>query len=127
MTEVGTRQLFEVMQTRYDREKIVQALAGITVVAHGPPPTKVLREFLVPIRVMVPEPNTWREILQELDENPNGFTRSRAAAWRCRNTACPISPSSLRSGLVASRCDVPCTNGRPRGCSTAARSHPCAV
>ena len=74
MTGVGTRRLFEVMQTRYDREKIVQALAGITVVARGPKPTKVLREFLVPIRVMVPEPNTWREILQELDENPNGFT-----------------------------------------------------
>ena len=74
MTGVGTRRLFEVMQTRYDREKIVQALAGITVVARGPKPTKVLREFLVPITVTVPEPNTWREILQELDENPNGFT-----------------------------------------------------
>jgi uroporphyrinogen decarboxylase len=74
MTGVGTRRLFEVMQTRYDREKIVQALAGITVVARGPKPAKVLREFLVPITVTVPEPNTWREILQELDENPNGFT-----------------------------------------------------
>jgi len=28
----------------------------------------------VPATIAVPEPNTWREILQELDENPRGFT-----------------------------------------------------
>src|ERR1019366_3281387 len=28
----------------------------------------------VPITITVPEPNTWRELLQELDENPRGFT-----------------------------------------------------
>ncbi len=70
MTGVGTRRLFEVLETRYDRGKIVQALGGITVVARGPKPVKVLREFQVPITITVPEPNTWREILQELDENP---------------------------------------------------------
>ena len=74
MTGVGTRRLFDVLETRYDREKILQALAGITVVARGPKPAKVLREYLVPITMMVPEPNTWREILEELDENPRGFT-----------------------------------------------------
>ncbi|MGD0227217.1 MAG: uroporphyrinogen decarboxylase [Terriglobia bacterium] len=74
MTGVGTRRLFDVMETRYDREKVVQALAGITVVARGPKPAKVLREYLVPITMTVPEPNTWREILEELDENPRGFS-----------------------------------------------------
>ncbi len=74
MTGVGTRRLFEVLETRHAREKIVQALAGITVVARGPKPVKVLREFKVPITITVPEPNTWREVLEELDENPRGFT-----------------------------------------------------
>ena len=74
MTGVGTRRLIEVLETRYTRDQIVQALAGITVVARGPKPVKVLRELQVPITITVPEPNTWREVLAELDENPRGFT-----------------------------------------------------
>jgi uroporphyrinogen decarboxylase len=74
MTGVGTRRLVEVLETRHAREKIVQALTGTTVVARGPKPIKVLRELKVPITITVPEPNTWHEILEELDENPRGFT-----------------------------------------------------
>ena len=44
------------------------------MVARGPKPVKVLRELQVPITITVPEPNTWREVLEELDENPRGFT-----------------------------------------------------
>src|ERR1019366_1850992 len=47
---------------------------GLIVVARGPKPVKVLREYKVPITITVPEPNTWREILQALDENPRGFS-----------------------------------------------------
>ncbi len=74
MTGVGTRRLIEVLETRHTRDQIVQALAGITVVARGPKPAKVLRELQAPITITVPEPNTWRELLDELDENPRGFT-----------------------------------------------------
>ena len=74
MTGVGTRTLFEALQTSFSRQKIVSALSEITVVARGPKPVKVLREYQIPITITVPEPNTWREILQELDENPRGFT-----------------------------------------------------
>ena len=74
MTGVGTRRLFEVLETRHAQEKIVQVLAGISVVARGPKPAKVLRELKVPITITVPEPNTWREVLEELDENPRGFS-----------------------------------------------------
>ncbi|MGA3324701.1 MAG: uroporphyrinogen decarboxylase [Terriglobia bacterium] len=74
MTGVGARRLIEVLETRHPREKIVQALKGITVVARGPKPVKVLRELQVPITITVPEPNTWHEVLEELDENPGGST-----------------------------------------------------
>jgi uroporphyrinogen decarboxylase len=74
MTGVGTRRLIEVLETRHAREEIVQALSKITVVARGPKPVKVLRGLQVPITIAVPEPNTWREVLQELDENTRGFT-----------------------------------------------------
>ena len=74
MTGVGTRTLVEVLETRCPREKIVRALSQITVVARGPKPIKVLRELQVPITITVPEPNTWREILQALDGNSRGIT-----------------------------------------------------
>src|SRR5712692_1660644 len=74
MTGVGTRTLFEVLQTRYQPDQIVRGLSKVTVVTRGPKPVSVLRELQVPITITVPEPNTWREILQELDEHPRGFT-----------------------------------------------------
>ena len=74
MTGVGTRRLIEILETRYARESIIPKLASLTVVARGPKPGQVLRELQVPITIMVPEPNTWREILQELDDNPRGIT-----------------------------------------------------
>ena len=40
-----------------------------TVVARGPKPVAVLRELKVPITHRVPEPNTWREVLDLLDEH----------------------------------------------------------
>jgi uroporphyrinogen decarboxylase len=73
MTGVGARVLFETLETRYEREKIVRALARTTVVVRGPKPVKVLRDLGVPVTIAVPEPNTWREILEELDENPRGI------------------------------------------------------
>jgi uroporphyrinogen decarboxylase len=74
MTGVGTRRLIELLEKRFPREAILEGLRGITVVARGPKPAKVLRELNIPITIIVPEPNTWRELLQELDENPRGFT-----------------------------------------------------
>ena len=73
MTGVGTRRLLEVLETRHTREQIVQALERIMVVARGPKPVKVLRELQVPIAITVPEPNTWREILAELDKHAHNF------------------------------------------------------
>ena len=74
LTGVGTRTLFQVLETQYTREKIVNALAKTTVVARGPKPIKVLREYQIPVAIAVPEPNTWREVLHELEENDRGFT-----------------------------------------------------
>ncbi len=80
MTGFGARTLFEALQSRYALEEIVHGLSTTTVVARGPKPAQVLREYGVPITIVVPEPNTWREILQELDENPRSFTLSGSTA-----------------------------------------------
>ncbi|HEX5410519.1 MAG TPA: uroporphyrinogen decarboxylase [Terriglobia bacterium] len=74
MTGVGTRTLLEALQSRYAIEGIVHGLSSTTIVARGPKPVQALREFGVPITIIAPEPNTWQEVLQELDENPRSFT-----------------------------------------------------
>ena len=49
--------------------RVVAQLAKVAVVARGPKPAAVLREWNVPIAVTAPEPNTWREVLRALDAN----------------------------------------------------------
>jgi len=69
MTGVGTRALAQAIEPEYPREQWVAALSKVAVVARGPKPVAVLREFGVPVTLTVPEPNTWREILHALDQN----------------------------------------------------------
>lgn len=73
LTGVGTRHLVEALETRYALDEIVHALGQLTVVARGPKPVKVLRELGIPITVTVPEPNTWRELLEALEGEPRGL------------------------------------------------------
>ena len=67
LTGVGTRHLAQAIESVCSREELVAALGRTKVVARGPKPVAVLREFGVPITLAVPEPNTWRELLQALD------------------------------------------------------------
>lgn len=69
LTGVGTRHLAQAIESVCSREQLVAALCLTKVVARGPKPVAVLREFGVPITLAVPEPNTWRELLQALDDN----------------------------------------------------------
>ena len=69
LTGVGTRALARVVETLYPLEQYFAQLSKIAVVARGPKPVAVLREWNVPIAVTAPEPNTWREVLRALDAN----------------------------------------------------------
>ena len=63
LTGVGMRHLDKVLSTRYAEGRLAEALRKLTVVARGPKPAAVMREWNVPVAVLVPEPNTWRELL----------------------------------------------------------------
>ena len=67
LTGVGTRALARVVETVYPREEFVKHLKRVTVIARGPKSFSVLKEFGVPVAVNVPEPNTWRDLLDALD------------------------------------------------------------
>jgi uroporphyrinogen-III synthase len=73
LTGVGTRALARVVETIYPLDQYLAELRKVAVVARGPKPVAVLREWSVPISITAPEPNTWRELLCALDENAAAF------------------------------------------------------
>jgi uroporphyrinogen-III synthase len=67
LTGVGTRLLNDVVNTRYPEDSFKNALRSLTLVVRGSKPMAVLREWGIPAQVLVPEPNTWREILAAIE------------------------------------------------------------
>ncbi len=67
LTGVGVRATVEVAQTRYPREDFLAALRAVRVAGRGPKPTGALRELNIPVQVSAPEPCTWREMMQSLN------------------------------------------------------------
>jgi uroporphyrinogen-III synthase len=70
LTGVGTRLMQRVLATLEPDTLFFEALRKVTVVARGPKPTAVLREWQIPVAVTVPEPNTWRELLDAVAGRP---------------------------------------------------------
>lgn len=68
MTGVGATALREVIETRFDSAEFLQALNRCRIAVRGPKPTAVLGKWGVHIDVRAPEPNTWRELLESLDQ-----------------------------------------------------------
>jgi uroporphyrinogen-III synthase len=67
MTGVGTRALVEEIAPALDRAAFAAALGRVPlVVVRGPKPASALRELGVAGFVVVPEPNTWREVAREV-------------------------------------------------------------
>jgi uroporphyrinogen-III synthase len=71
LTGVGTRALMRLVEGHEGsvgtRQKFVEALRRVVIVARGPKPAASLAEMGLPVNVSVPEPNTWRELLAALD------------------------------------------------------------
>jgi uroporphyrinogen-III synthase len=68
LTGVGARALSSVAEGVHPVEKFFEALRRVCVIARGPKPLAVLREWRVPVALTAPEPNTWREVLQSIDK-----------------------------------------------------------
>jgi len=69
LTGVGVQSLFQVLGTRFPKEELVAELQRITVVARGPKSVEALRGLGVPVSIAVPDPGTWREILEIVDNS----------------------------------------------------------
>ena len=67
LTGVGARTLVEAVASEYPRERLAAALGRTILVARGPKPVAALKELGLKPAISVSEPNTWREVLSELD------------------------------------------------------------
>lgn len=67
LTGVGTKTLFDILQTRHALPDIVAALGQTALVARGPKPVAALKALGLTPTLTVPEPNTWHDLLATLD------------------------------------------------------------
>ena len=80
LTGAGTKTLMDVLQTKYSFEAIKKGLLETVLVVRGPKPIAVLKEWGLTAQVVVPEPNTWRDLLQAVDDHyPEGLQGRRVA------------------------------------------------
>lgn len=70
LTGVGTELLVEGMSEALPRARAIALLssATTTIVCRGPKPHAALKGFGIKPAVVVGEPNTWRDVLREIDE-----------------------------------------------------------
>jgi uroporphyrinogen-III synthase len=85
LTGVGTRLLWKTLLTRFAEDELKAALARATIVVRGPKPSAAIREIGLAPQVQVPEPNTWRELLETM--RPRGETRVAVQEYGKSNTA----------------------------------------
>jgi uroporphyrinogen-III synthase len=70
LTGVGTRMLWKTLITAYPEDDLKAALSRITIIVRGPKPSAVIRELGLTPNVLVPEPNTWRELITTMRDRP---------------------------------------------------------
>ena len=80
LTGVGCRTLLDILETRFSHEAIKNALQNTILVVRGPKPAGVVKALGLHPQILVPEPNTWRDVLQALDVSfPEGLMGKRVA------------------------------------------------
>ncbi|PQO37084.1 uroporphyrinogen decarboxylase [Blastopirellula marina] len=67
MTGVGFNHLLAAIDRKVDKQRFLDALSDITTICRGPKPVAAMREVNLTPTIKVPEPNTWRDILQTID------------------------------------------------------------
>src|SRR2546423_2099545 len=99
LTGVGTRALITIAETVCTREEFVVAVRKVKILARGPKPVAALRELGVAATLTAPEPNTWREVLQTLDQAANATPGLRLGGLRVAVQEYGVSNPELLSEL----------------------------
>lgn len=70
LTGVGAQGLLDVLQTKHPLESVQGWLSRTMVIVRGPKPVAVLRQSGIRVDYRAAEPNTWRELVQLIDDTP---------------------------------------------------------
>jgi uroporphyrinogen-III synthase len=70
MTGAGLAFLRDSIAAHMPVERLGAALRRATIVSRGPKPVPLLRELGAPAQIVVPEPNTWKEIVDAVASRP---------------------------------------------------------
>jgi uroporphyrinogen-III synthase len=68
MTGVGTTALFDILKSRHPMSSIMVGVKQTALVARGPKPVAALKALGITPTLIVPEPNTWVDVVSTLDE-----------------------------------------------------------
>lgn len=68
MTGVGTTALFDILKARHPLSSIMVGVKQTAIVARGPKPVAALKALGITPALIVPEPNTWVDVVSTLDE-----------------------------------------------------------
>ncbi len=69
LTAVGFRRLLDVVQRYVDRRRYLETLSDIITIVRGPKVAVAMDEVGLSPVFRAPEPNTWRELLQTIDQS----------------------------------------------------------
>ncbi len=70
MTGVGLAFLRDIVAANMPLERLTTGLSRVTILSRGPKPLPVLREMNLRAQIIVPEPNTWKEIVEAVASRP---------------------------------------------------------
>ncbi len=70
MTGAGLAFLREVAAGNGTLDKLSEGLRRVCIVSRGPKPVPILREFGTRAAIVVPEPNTWKEVVDAVASRP---------------------------------------------------------
>ena len=68
MTGIGTTELFKILRSRHPMSSIMVGVKQTAIVARGPKPVAALKALGITPTLVVPEPNTWVDVVSTLDE-----------------------------------------------------------
>lgn len=69
LTGVGFRHFLAAVEKHVDKQRLLDAMSDIVTIARGPKPVAAMREVGMQPTHRAPEPNTWREVLQLVDQS----------------------------------------------------------
>lgn len=100
LTGVGFNHFLSAVERSVDKQRLLDCLSDITTIVRGPKPASAMRAVGLKPTLAVPEPNTWRELLREIDR------QVPVANQKVGVQEYGITNSSLLAGLEARGAEV---------------------